>query len=103
MRRKPSFGCAANRLLAGNRSTYPYSTSQTECADTLLPQALAGQGRALGHGGELRPDDLGMADARPDAAVGPGLHVLPAHDAGEVHQPVGHQLGMLDEVRRVAD
>src|SRR6266566_3865409 len=33
IRRKPSFGCAANRLLAGNRSTYPYSTIQIECAD----------------------------------------------------------------------
>ena len=53
----------------------------------LLPQPLAGQGCSLGHGGELRPDDLGMADARPDAAVGPRLHVLPAHDAGEIQQP----------------
>src|SRR5689334_4365771 len=82
---------------------WPTPPGLARAGPLLLPQPLAGQGCSLGHGGELRPDDLGMADPRPDAAVGPRLHVLPAYHAGEIHQPCRHQLGMLDEVCRVAD
>src|SRR5262249_14077857 len=77
MRRKPSFGCAANRLLAGNRSTYPYSTSQTECADITSLQICLGRSplglRVLVDGTQLFGQD-GRSD-------GSGVH---AEQAGEL-------------------
>src|SRR5215469_5771576 len=53
---------------------------------SLSPELVAGQRAALGHGVQLGPDDLLVADPGADAAVGAGLDVLPAHHAGVVDQ-----------------
>src|SRR5215510_811738 len=71
----------------------------------LLPELLRGQARALGHRLELRPRDLGLDDVDGpregrEAAVGPGDHALAPDDLGVADEPLGNQLGVLDEVGR---
>src|SRR5262249_60471469 len=67
-----------------------------------VPQFLRGESRALGERGELHPRDLGV-DLQPagegaEAAIDSGDDVLGPH-ARVLHDAVGHQLGVLDEVR----
>src|SRR5215470_17217915 len=71
----------------------------------LLPELLGGQPRALGHRLELGPRDLGLDDVDGpregrEAAVGPRDHALAADDLGVADEPLGDQLGVLDEVGR---
>jgi hypothetical protein len=35
--------------------------------------------------------------------MGAGEHVLAADQLGVAHQPLGHQIGMLDEIGAMAD
>src|SRR5215469_5633034 len=70
---------------------------------SLSPELVAGQRAALGHGAQLGPDDLLVADAGADATVGAGLDVLFANDAGVIDQPLGDQAGCLDQVGGVRD
>ena len=66
------------------------------------PQRLRRQPRALDQGAELGPGDLGV-HAPAEAAVGAGDDILAADRAGKPHDPLGHQLRMLDQIGRVAD
>ena len=56
---------------------------------------------------QLRPHDGGMHPLREralgEAAIGAAHHVLAADDFGQPHDPLGHQLRMLDDVGGVAD
>src|SRR5262249_33563499 len=68
-----------------------------------LPQFLGCKPRTLREGGELHPHDLGV-DLQPagkgaEAAIDAGDDALGSHHARVLHDAVGHQLGVLDEVR----
>ena len=71
-----------------------------------LPQLLAGDRGAFAQRLELRPHDarvhLLRAGEGGEAAVGACDHVLPPDHAGVPADPLGHQLGMLDQDGRVA-
>src|SRR5713226_6973406 len=69
----------------------------------LSPEFTGRQPRALGHGFELGPDDLRLDQRlRPreggEAAVAARDHPLAPDDVGVADEPLGDQLGMLDEV-----
>src|SRR6266576_636689 len=68
-----------------------------------LPQFFARDARAFGHGFELGPGDLWIADARTEAAVGARHDIFATDDLGVAHEAVGDRLRMLDNVRRMAD
>lgn len=44
-----------------------------------------------------------MPDPRPEPAVGPAPHVFPSDQIRIAHQPLGHQVRMLDEVGAVTN
>ncbi len=44
-----------------------------------------------------------MADPRADPAIGAGEHVFAADQPGIAHQPLGDEIGMLDEIGAMAD
>ena len=44
-----------------------------------------------------------MADPRAEPAIGAGQHVLAADQAGVAHQPLGDEIGVLDEVAAMPD
>src|SRR6185312_11900037 len=72
-------------------------------ASGAAPENFGRPPRALGHGLEFSPTDRGMANPGADTAIGPGQHVLPPDQLGIAHQPLGDEIGMLDEVRVMAD
>src|SRR5262249_37479149 len=57
---------------------------------------------AVGKRLQLRPRNLRM-DAESQAAIGAGNDVLTTNEAREAHDAVGDELGMLDDIGRVAD
>src|SRR5438445_7122140 len=69
------------------------------------PELFGSQPRALGHRLELGPGDLGLdlvdrsREGR-EPAVGARHHALAPDDLRVAHEPLGDQLGMLDEVGR---
>ena len=65
-------------------------------------ELFTGDPRAFGAGLELGPGDFGMADALAEAAIGAGDDVFFADQAGVLDQPLGHQFGIFDQVRRMA-
>src|SRR5258708_34825872 len=73
----------------------------------LPPQLPAREPRAFHQRLELRPHDAGVDPAvhrtLGEAAVGAGDDVLAADQAGEPHDPVAHQFGVLDGVGGMAD
>src|SRR5436190_16752041 len=66
------------------------------------PELAAGERGALGEGFELGPGDL-RVDPTAETAIGRGDDALAADDVGEAQDPVGNQLGVLDDVGGVAD
>src|SRR4051794_3078246 len=72
-----------------------------------LPATLAGQPGTLHQRVELGPGDrrvdLRRAGKRREATVGAGDDPLAADHAGEPPEPLGHQLGVLHEYRRLGD
>src|SRR5690349_15884739 len=58
-------------------------------ASAPRPQPSAREPRAGGERPELRPGDLGTADARPQAAIGAAHDVLAADELRVFLQPVG--------------
>src|ERR1700688_2853826 len=73
----------------------------------LAPKRLRRDPRAFGERFQLRPHDGRVDAARERAlretAIGAAHDVLAADDFGEPHDPLGDQLGMLDEIGGVAD
>ena len=65
-----------------------------------VAKCLARERRAVGEGFELRPGDLRMA-AQPEAAIRRSNDVFSSHDLREPLDPLRHELGMLDQRRRV--
>src|SRR3954471_18169117 len=74
----------------------------TRGVDLSPPEALRCKLRARRERLELGPCDL-LMNASAEPAVGRGDDVLAADQICETRDPVSHQLGMLDDVRRVAD
>ena len=72
-----------------------------------MPQLLARQPRAFGQRFQLRPHNRGMHPpverALREAAIGARDHVLAPQEFRVTHNALGHQFGMLDDIRRVAD
>src|SRR5437762_406957 len=66
------------------------------------PQLVAGEGGALRQRFELGPGNL-RVDAAAETAIGRGDDPLAADDLGKAQNAVGDQLGMLDDIGRVAD
>src|SRR3972149_9974579 len=64
---------------------------------SLSPQLLTGDARTLHHRGQLRPSHLFVPHAGADAAVRAGLNVLAPDALGVTHEPLGPQLGVLDQ------
>src|SRR5499426_182008 len=72
-----------------------------------LPEALAGQARTLGEHAKLLPHDArvharGRKPLR-EAAVDSRDDVLAADQPSVTQDPLGHQLRVLDTIRRVGD
>ena len=44
-----------------------------------------------------------MADSRAEPAIRTGEHIHAPNQIGVAHQPLGHQIGMLDEVGTMAN
>ena len=44
-----------------------------------------------------------MANPRAEPAISPGEHIFAADQLGVAHQPLGHQIGMLDEIGAMAE
>src|SRR5687768_12400966 len=72
-------------------------------SEALTPEPLRGDARALGHRGELGPDDALVAHARAETAVNAGDDVLFADDVGVLHQAIGDEPWVLDHVGVMAD
>src|SRR5579859_849272 len=72
-------------------------------ARKAAPQRGRGAPGAFGHGGEFGPDDLLVADARADAAVGAAGDVFLTHDSGVPQQSLLDQIRMLHQIRSVTD
>src|SRR3989475_6905770 len=70
---------------------------------SALPELSRRQARAFHARLDLRPRDLRVAAARPEAAARPRHHVLAPDEPRVLHEALGHQLGVLDEVAGVAD
>src|SRR2546425_9462708 len=70
---------------------------------SALPELSRRQSRAFHERLELRPRDLRMADARSETAVRPRDHVLAPDEPRVLHEALGDELGVLDEVAGVAD
>src|SRR5262245_39432398 len=69
----------------------------------LTPECRGRQAGAFGHGAQLGPDNLRFDLIRrpgkgAKAAISPSNNVLLAHGFGIAHQPLCHQLRMLDKV-----
>src|SRR5579862_4345966 len=73
----------------------------------LTPQLLGGNFGSFGERGKLRPDDRGMNFFRGcegcKTAIGSSDYILAANNFGKAHKPLGNELGMLDQHRRVRD
>src|SRR4051812_29168853 len=67
------------------------------------PQLFGRQARAFGHRFEFGPDDLRVADARSQPAVGAAHDVFPADNFAVAHETIGDRLGMLDNVGGMPD
>src|SRR2546427_8778850 len=72
------------------------------------PELLSGEPRTLSHGLELGPDhswmDLrGQGGLRREPAVTPGDDVLAPHQPGVVHESLGDEIRVLDDVTGVTD
>src|SRR5579862_3325993 len=67
------------------------------------PQDLRRAAGTLRHRREFGPADRLVPDPGAEPAIGAGQHVLAADETGIAHQPLGHQIGVLDEVGAVAD
>ena len=93
-------GACRGRSSCGSYATSPVRRSELASApqSCLLairaPSALAAS---------LAQAISGWPDALAEAAIGAGDDVLFADQRGVLHQPLGDQLGVLDQVRRVAD
>src|SRR3989475_7827009 len=70
---------------------------------SALPELSRRQSRAFHERLELRPRDLRMADTRSETAVRPRDHVLAPDEPHVLHEALGDELGVLDEVAGVAD
>src|SRR3989442_4737491 len=70
---------------------------------SALPELSRRQSRAFHERLELRPRDLRMADTRSETAVRPRDHVLAPDEPRVLHEALGDELGVLDEVAGVAD
>src|SRR5262249_50609599 len=99
----------ANRrgLLGAARSALAHARRDGAPARALLPQALRGDARALGHRAELRPDDalvdLLRAGEGAEAAVRARDHVLATYRGREPDDALGDQLRVLDHHVRLRD
>src|SRR5437764_2462513 len=72
------------------------------------PELLCGQTRALSHGLELGPDNSGMhfwgqGGLRGKAAITPRNHILAPHQPGVVHEPLGDEFRVFNDVTRMTD
>src|SRR3989454_4345082 len=94
----PSRACTAPKTLVT-----PSMRRTVTAPPSALPELSRRQARAFHERLELRPRDLRMADARPEAAVRPRHHVLAPDDPRVLHEALGHELGVLDEIAGVAD
>src|SRR4030095_10295099 len=89
--------------------TCPRSTafSSSMATDSFLPEALGGQARPLGEHAKLLPHDARVhargRESLREAAVDPGDDVLAADQPRVAQDPLGHQLRVLDAIRRVGD
>src|SRR5580658_6942959 len=76
-------------------------------AALLFPQRLARDLCAFDHRLQFRPHDARMDALREwalrKAAIGAGHYVVASDDVGELHQPLGDEFRMLDNVGGVAD
>src|SRR5262249_11499411 len=82
-------------------------TGSAACASLAAPELFGGEASAFGQGAELGEDkvgvDLGAEDALGEAAVGASDDVLAADQIGKAGDALAHELGVLDDVVRVAD
>jgi hypothetical protein len=44
-----------------------------------------------------------VTDPGAEAAIGTGEHILAPDEVGVAHEPLGHEIGMLDKVGAIAD
>jgi hypothetical protein len=93
---------SSGRCHGTRRRTYDPWYASPPCLG-VIPQDLAGAAGAFGHRREFGPADRGMSDPRPEPAIGAGQHVLAADQAGIAHQPLGDEVGVLDEIGAMAD
>src|SRR5215469_12582794 len=66
------------------------------------PELPGGAPGALDEGLELRPRDLRM-DAAAETAIGRRNDPLPPDQPRKAHDPIGDELGVFDDIRRMAD
>ena len=83
----------------------PTPSGQTLASPSLFraaPELLRGESRAFCEGLELGPRDvlvhLVTRARRPEPAIVRRNHPLPTEHAREAHDPLGHQLGVLDQL-----
>ena len=73
----------------------------------LIPQLRAGQPRALHQGAKLGPHDARMHPSVEwtlgKAAIGAGYKILTPDQARKAYDPLGDELGMLDDISGVTD
>src|SRR5215472_4426546 len=88
-------------------SKRPTRRSEERSRRYRSPQRLAREPRAFDEAFEFCPHDRGM-DASVErslreTAIGARDHVLASESVGVARDPLGNELGMLDDIRRVAD
>ena len=75
--------------------------------NALIPQLRAGEARALHERVKLGPHDAWMdapvERALGETAIGAGNKILPSDQAPKAHDPLGDELGMLDDIGGMAD
>ena len=68
----------------------------------LLPSAGGGECRTLNQRFKLGPGDVGV-DAAAEPAIGRGNDPLATDEVGKAQDAIGDQLGVFDNIGRVAD
>ena len=70
-----------------------------------MPEQLRGDGGTLGKAFQLRPHDRTVQAAGEralrESAICAGHDAVAANDVGIAQQPLGHEVGMLDDVGRM--